>query len=279
MVNSLDGTFTNSELKRNLRRFVGIDDDTSNLALDKQDLHLLLGEVVRFYPCDDYVVVKLRDYNLHWRCRVSHLFMSHDVNVSFTPEGDYVKDNDGKYYIRPSCTYNCIVYPVNGDYSRYGAVLLGYVSLDDSDNGWNAGDGSFKVRVGSEEHNVRFKVREDCVEVKDEHGLLLHLDRDSLKIYTKDVYLNDEPIQNTGGSEDYERFLQLLEGKADKGDVYTRGEVDNLLEQAKSDNTGYSKSDVDKLLNNKVDKGSGTVSGVFDSNGVLTLTFNDELYK
>lgn len=271
MVNSLDGTFTNSELKRNLRRFVGIDDDTTNLALDKQDLHLLLGEVVRFYPCDDYAIVKLRDYNLHWKCRVSHLFMSHDVNVSFTPEGDYVKGDDGRFYVVPSSTYTCIVYPVNGDYGKFGAVLLGYVSLDDSDNGWNAGDGSFKIRLGSEEHNLRFKLRDDCLELKDEHGLLLHLDKDRLELFTGGVYLNGESLSGFD--------MKLFDAKADKNEVYTRGEVDNLLEQVKSNNTGYSKSDVDKLLKCKVDKDSGTVTGMFDSNGVLTINFNDELYE
>ena len=46
-MNAFDGTFTDAELKRNLRRFVGIDDGSDNLDLDKQDLQLKIGRIIR----------------------------------------------------------------------------------------------------------------------------------------------------------------------------------------------------------------------------------------
>ena len=66
-MNAFDGTFTDAELKRNLRRFVGIDDGSDNLDLDKQDLQLKIGRIIRIYPCNDMVWVKLRDKPHNYR--------------------------------------------------------------------------------------------------------------------------------------------------------------------------------------------------------------------
>lgn len=209
MVNVNDNTFTEAEFRRNLREACGVGNDWN--ALDKQDLHLLYGKVLRFYPTSDEALVQLRDVSRKWRCKLPHSTVSKESNVSYIPPGDYKVSNTGEKYIIPSEVYNCVVYAVNGDYEHHGAVILTFISMDDTDIGFNAGAGSYKIRVGSESDNMRFKVRADEVAVKNEDGVRLRLKDDyvfigtsntnciefkggALHIYTDELYVNENRV-------------------------------------------------------------------------------------
>ena len=291
-MNAFDGTFTDAELKRNLRRFVGIDDGSDNLDLDKQDLQLKIGRIIRIYPCNDMVWVIFRDNNQIWKCQVLHEQISHDINVSYTPNGDYLKDNNGALYIVPSETYNCVVYPLNGEYNRYGAVMLGYITLNDSNFVNNAGNGSFKIQVGSDDYNMRFKIRDDLVEIKDNQNSYLYLSENNIRFGNDDNYIliDEEGIQNNCKSlilngetfsqdNDYSELEKLIENKIDRSEVYTRTEVDAKLKDIETSSEDYyTKTEVDNMLLNKIDKSSGNIVATFTDDGVLEINFNDDLY-
>ncbi|MCI6931346.1 MAG: hypothetical protein MR750_08865 [Methanobrevibacter boviskoreani] len=278
MVNAMDQTFTDAEFKQNIRKFVGVETgDANTLSLDKQDLKILVGEIKRYYLCEDIVYVNLRDKKSTWKCYISHI-VHHDANINYIPQGVHKIDENGLDYLVPDNKIMGLVCAINGDYNSYGAILLGYLGFDDSDYPLNPRENTFKIQVGSKDNNYRLKISSNGLDIKNEKGTVISVNDYNLSLKTEKLLINDKEYNFKSIVKDLNyckdsilRLNKKLEGKSENIkniiddlnycknsilNVYTKSEIDSkILESGSFDSTlYYTKTEIDEDIINEINK-------------------------
>lgn len=284
MVNAMDQTFTDAEFKQNIRKFVGVETgDANTLSLDKQDLKILVGEIKRYYLCEDIVYVNLRDKKSTWKCYISHI-VHHDANINYIPQGVHKIDENGLDYLVPDNKIMGLVCAINGDYNSYGAILLGYLGFDDSDYPLNPRENTFKIQVGSKDNNYRLKISSNGLDIKNEKGTVISVNDYNLSLKTEKLLINDKEYNFKSIVKDLNyckdsilRLNKKLEGKSENIkniiddlnycknsilNVYTKSEIDSKLSQQADKKHMHSDEDIEVTTNNY---GSNITQKTFNS--------------
>ncbi len=194
MDNSQNITVTRN---RGIKALKNLIEDVANENKDSDnkkfnDLRLRLGEVVKFYPGIDKVLVKFGD-NTQKRCFVLHTVVSNEINISWTPIGYNSWDSDFEEpCIIPLNKFNAMVLSINGFNED---CVIGYVSRDKQEIIPNANTGE----------------------------LLLQYYDTSIKLMQNGIVINSEKIIVNG------KPLDIFVSDSVNQQNYTQNELDNVL--------------------------------------------------
>ena len=137
---------------RGLKAFKKLYDESSKIKENGiksenniENLKIRIGEVLKFYPGSDKVLVKFKDKTE--RCLEAHTVVSDEINISWTPVG--YQQFDEKYSepsIVPISRFNAIVLDIRGEENINENCVIAYVSLDNQKILNNAFPGELKLQ-------------------------------------------------------------------------------------------------------------------------------------
>lgn len=253
----MDQTFTDAEFRQNIRKFVGIETgDANTLSLDKQDLQLKVGEITRYYICEDMVWVNLRDQKSTWKCYISHI-VHQDANINYVPEGLHKTDKNGLDYLVPDNKIMGLVCAINGDYNTYGAILLGYVGFDDSNHPLNPRENTFKIQIGSTKNNYRLKITSNGLDIKNENGTVISVNDYNIALKTEHLLINNTEYNFKSIIKDLEyckNSIFELNNKLKEKSENIKNIIEDLNNCKNSILNIYNKSEIDNKVSQKADK-------------------------
>lgn len=149
-MNSGDITVTK---QRGLKAFKKLYEESSKFSEsekegldDLENLKIRIGEVLKFYPGSDKVLVRFGDNSIE-RCLEAHPVVSDEINVSWTPVGYGKVDKDyNEPCIVPISRFNAIVLNIRNSDNKRENCVIGYISLDSQKILCNAFSGELKLQ-------------------------------------------------------------------------------------------------------------------------------------
>ncbi len=164
----------------------GSDSQTSKADEKLESTKIRVGEVLRFYPATDKVLVKFND-NTTERCVESHLVVSGEVNVSFTPVGDASVDTTyNEQCIIPVNKFYAIVLNIRDSDNKKENCVIGYISKDNQLILNNAYTGELKLQY----YDSSIILNQDSITIKSDNVTING--NDALTTDTKDYYSKTE---------------------------------------------------------------------------------------
>ena len=143
----------------NLVKDIDLNNKDSDKKIDK--LKLKLGEVLKFYPGSDKVLVKFMD-NTQKRCLILHTVVSNEINISWTPVGYHILDDEyNEPAIVPLNKFNALVLSLDGFNED---CVIGYISKDTQDIVPNANSGELLLQY----YDTSIKLMQDGIVVNSE---------------------------------------------------------------------------------------------------------------
>jgi len=215
MVKSDKITVTDARLRKALSQVVETTSSGKSTvkAELKESLSLQIGEVLKFFPGTDKILVRLNSTGEEVRCVQSHLIVGTDFNISLTPQGEMELDTEyDELGVTPNNTYYALILNIRDTDNLKEYAVLGYISRDNTKLTSNASPGMFQV------------IRDKCLFSINEDGLILQVDGDTkleiingvINLTGQSVMVNSTPISTSSNG-------------ATSTVYYTRTEVDALL--------------------------------------------------
>ena len=215
MVKSDKITVTDARLRKALSQVVETTSSGKSTvkAELKESLSLQIGEVLKFFPGTDKILVRLNSTGEEVRCVQSHLIVGTDFNISLTPQGEMELDTEyDELGVTPDNTYYALVLDIKDTDNLKEYAVLGYISRDNTQLTSNASPGMFQV------------IRDKCLFSINEDGLILQVDGDTkleiingvINLTGQSVMVNSTPISTTSGGTTSTVY-------------YTRTEVDTII--------------------------------------------------
>lgn len=215
MVKSDKITVTDARLRKALSQVVETTSSGKSTvkAELKESLSLQIGEVLKFFPGTDKILVRLNSTGEEVRCVQSHLIVGTDFNISLTPQGEMALDSEyDELGVTPDNTYYALILNIRDTDNLKEYAVLGYISRDNTKLTSNASPGMFQV------------IRDKCLFSINEDGLILQVDGDTkleiingvINLTGQSVMVNSTPISTTSGGTTSTVY-------------YTRTEVDTII--------------------------------------------------
>ena len=175
---------------------ISVNKKLSNLS---NDLSVSNGEIIKFHIGTNKATVKLEDGSVI-TAHINYPFVSKNLKISYLPDGEKVKDNNGMSYIKPFNPVYCDVLQCLGETDKRDYVVIGF-----HDNSFNnitesASPGQIVLSVG-------------------ESSIILHKDY---------IHLKSDKILFNSVDQKEPAFLDDYEKKTESKDYYTKSEVDFL---------------------------------------------------
>jgi hypothetical protein len=215
MVKSDKITVTDARLRKALSQVVETTSSGKSTvkAELKESLSLQIGEVLKFFPGTDKILVRLNSTGEEVRCVQSHLIVGTDFNISLTPQGEMELDTEyDELGVTPNNTYYALILNIRDTDNLKEYAVLGYISRDNTKLTSNASPGMFQI------------LRDTSLLSINEDGLVLQVDGDTrieiingvINLTGQSVMVNSTPISTSSNG-------------ATSTVYYTRTEVDALL--------------------------------------------------
>lgn len=215
MVKSDKITVTDARLRKALSQVVETTSSGKSTvkAELKESLSLQIGEVLKFFPGTDKILVRLNSTGEEVRCVQSHLIVGTDFNISLTPQGEMELDTEyDELGVTPNNTYYALILNIRDTDNLKEYAVLGYISRDNTKLTSNASPGMFQI------------LRDTSLLSINEDGLVLQVDGDTrieiingvINLTGQSVMVNSTPISTSSNGTTSTVY-------------YTRTEVDALL--------------------------------------------------
>jgi hypothetical protein len=122
----------------------------------EENLKIRIGEVVKFYPGTDKVLVELLETKKIIRCKLLHSIVSGECNVSFMPIGTSKLDTDyNEASIIPINKFYCAVLDINNNDNETEYGVIGFLSLNKSLIRNNAESGEYLIENDSSSISIK----------------------------------------------------------------------------------------------------------------------------
>jgi hypothetical protein len=175
----------------------------NNIDEKVENMKVRVGEVERFYPSVDKVLVKFND-NTRERCVMNHLVVSNEVNISWTPVGDTSIDTTyNDFCVIPVNKFYVLVMSIRDTDNEKENAVIGFISKDDQIILDNAYTGELKLQY----YDSSILLKQDGIEFKAK----------SFKWNDKEV-TNPDMTQYTNTTD----LNTLLSSKVDKTEMETQ---------------------------------------------------------
>ena len=128
MVKSDKITVTDARLRKALSQVVETTSSGKSTvkAELKESLSLQIGEVLKFFPGTDKILVRLNSTGEEVRCVQSHLIVGTDFNISLTPQGEMALDSEyDELGVTPDNTYYALVLDIKDTDNLKEYAVLG----------------------------------------------------------------------------------------------------------------------------------------------------------
>lgn len=206
-------TVTQARMKQALNQRLGrvIENNTQKvITKEVESLQIRTGIITKFYPYWDKAEVELDNTDKKVLCKILHRFGG-ELTEYYTPAGDEIFDDGRKEKcIIPRAELHCLIVNINDeDSNEY--LLLGFYENEELVGVNPASEGNIKIvtRGGTNQFWIKFGY----------DGL--------------DLRLPDSITATTGALDE-----EMIENKyANSDDVYTKEEIDKMLEDLKEELT------------------------------------------
>lgn len=219
MTNSSNIAVTDFRLKQALSRATELATGIQNKDVDKavkEQAKLKIGVLTEYYASLNQCKVKLLNENKTVECRVNHIIIGKEANLSYTPEGRKLLSSDeSQYYIKPRNTLYCAVLEINSNKDVKDYFLVGYITNGDYDAVANPNPGELLLQVGENSVNIS---------------------KSRISVNTHALYINGLPYTEAKG--EIEKLDNFYSQEYVDEHYYNKYEIDKLLDDLKKELKG-----------------------------------------
>lgn len=188
---------------------------TKELTKTVQDSNkLLVGKVVKWFSPTNQASVKILGSNKVITCTVLREIISENANVSYTPKGTVLLDDDSQeYYVEPNTDLYCVVCELKIKNPRY--IFLGFINHNLKFKE-NSSPGEYTIEIGKS----KISLTNERINISTPHLFINGLNYKQPKL---DNYYEKHEMKNKMGS--YVKFSDLE-------DYPTKEEVRQMITEA-----------------------------------------------